>query len=65
MVEKRGQYWCVVHAHPQGAGKRDAPPGTPIKCFSIAEYGDDGARRRAYAMHAAIVARQQSHETIK
>jgi hypothetical protein len=55
MVKKMGQKWCVVHSSPQKKGsKRDKPPGTPIKCYSIATYGERGARQRAEAMHAAI-----------
>jgi len=58
-VVKRGNAWCVVHAHPQKKGsKRDKPPGTPIKCWSISKYGNAGARRRALAMHRAIAASQ-------
>jgi hypothetical protein len=41
MVEKRrvdengekGYFYCVVHGHPDTGGKRDAPIGTPIKCY--------------------------------
>ena len=54
-VEKRGGYWCVLHGHPKNPGsKTDKPIGTPIKCYSIAKYGEEGARKRAYAMHYAI-----------
>lgn len=54
-VEKRGGYWCVLHGHPKKPGsKTDKPFGTPIKCYSIAQYGDDVARRKAFAMHYAI-----------
>ena len=55
-VEKRGNNWCVVHGHPQKAGsKTDKAPGTPIHCYSIDKLGEAEARRRAEAMHAAIV----------
>jgi hypothetical protein len=55
MVEKRGDSWCVLHGHPKKEGsKTDKPAGTPIKCYSIAKYGEDLARKKAFAMHYAI-----------
>lgn len=63
MVKKIGSQWCVIHAHPQKAGsKTDMPAGTPIKCWSIKEYGEEEAKKRANAMHRAILF---SQETIK
>jgi len=54
-VEKRGDEWCVLHGHPQKTGsKTDKPAGTPIHCYSIAEFGEEGARKKAMAMHYAI-----------
>lgn len=56
MVEKRGNYWCVVHGHPQKSGsKTDKPKGIPIKCWSIEKYGEAEAKKRAEAMHKAIL----------
>jgi hypothetical protein len=55
MVKKVGNQWCVLHAHPQKEGSpTDKPAGTPIKCWSVKEFGDDGAKKRAVAMHRAI-----------
>lgn len=60
MVVKRGGYWCVVHGHPKKPGsKTDKPMGTVIKCYSIAEYGEEGAHRRALKHHAAILFSQR------
>lgn len=51
MVVKRGDKWCVVHAHPQKPGsKTDKPPGTVIKCFDT--------KQDAKAMHRAILISQ-------
>jgi len=49
-VEKRGEYYCVVHCSGSDIGK-------PLKggCFSIAKYGETGAKNRALAMHRAIM----------
>ena len=59
MVVKRGDSWCVVHGPPQKPGsKTDKPIGSVIKCYSIKEYGEEGARKRAEAMHKAIVISQ-------
>lgn len=56
MVVKRGNSWCVVHAHPKKEGSTtDKAPGTAIECYSIAKYGNEGARKKANAMHYAIV----------
>jgi hypothetical protein len=58
-VEKRGGSWCVLHGHPQKEGsKTDKPPGTAIHCYSIAEFGEEGARKKAMAMHYAITQSQ-------
>jgi len=43
-VVKRDNAWCVV--------RHDT--GEPIKCFNISEYGEAGARKRAYALLSAI-----------
>ena len=51
-VVKRGGSWCVVHCHPDGT------PGKAIKCYSISEFGDQGAKSKAEAMHRAIQARK-------
>ena len=59
-VEQRGAYWCVMHGHPQNPDSpTDKPMGTPIKCFSIAKYGYNEAKRRAEAMHRAILSQQK------
>jgi hypothetical protein len=59
-VEKRGDKWCVLHGHPQKTGsKTDKPAGTAIDCYSIAEFGEEGARKKAMAMHYAIVKSQE------
>lgn len=51
MIEKRGNKWAVVHAHPQKPGsKRDKPPGTVIATFDT--------KAQAQAMHKAIMASQ-------
>jgi len=43
-VVKRDNAWCVV--------RHDT--GEPIKCYSIDQYGEAGARKRAYALLSAI-----------
>lgn len=54
-VEKRGGSYCVVHAHPQKKGSQtDQPAGTAIHCYSIDEFGEAEARKKANAMHYAI-----------
>ena len=51
MVVKRGNQYCVVHAHKQKPGsKTDKPPGTIIKCFNT--------RAEADRMHRAILANE-------
>ena len=51
MVVKRGNQWCVVHAHEQKEeSKTDKPPGTVIKCFATKKEADE--------MHRAILASQ-------
>lgn len=56
MVKKVGNQWCVLHGHPKKEGsKTDKPIGTPIKCWSIEEYGELEAKRRATRMHRAIL----------
>lgn len=63
MVVKRGDQWCVVHGHPQKPGSpTDKPIGTPIKCYSISEYGEEGAKKKAQALHTAIILSQQQQE---
>lgn len=55
MVKKRGDKWCVVHAHPQKTGsKTDKPMGTTIKCFD--------KKKDADAMHAAIIISQNKRK---
>jgi len=46
---------CVLHAHADTGGPHDAPPGTPIKCWSFAKYGKKKAIAKAHAMHYAII----------
>lgn len=47
MVVKRGDKWCVIHAHPKKPGsKTDKPIGAIIKCFPT--------KTQADAMHRAI-----------
>ena len=58
----KGHFWCVVHGHPDTGGARDAPPGTPIKCYSYNPNdpaSEAEAKRKAAAMHAAIRIRQK------
>jgi len=50
-VVKRGNKWCVIHAHPQKTGsKTDKPLGSVIKCFPT--------KQQAVKMHTAIVISQ-------
>jgi hypothetical protein len=61
-VERRGNAYCVVHGHPMKPGsKTDKPEGTAIKCYSIEEFGEAGARKKANAMHYAIAMSQKSN----
>jgi hypothetical protein len=59
MVVKRGDRWCVVHAHPQKPGsKTDKPPGTVIKCYKFKKGDKESERRakeKATRMHRAIM----------
>lgn len=59
MVVKRGNKWCVVHAHPQKPGsKTDKPPGTPIHCYEFIpgnKRSEARAKAKANKMHRAIV----------
>lgn len=65
-VEKRGQYWCTVHGHAKKPGsKTDKPKGSIIKCYSIAKYGDAGAKRRALDQHKAIAISQAKQKAGK
>lgn len=58
MVKKINGRWCVVHGHIQKKGsKKDKPIGSIIKCFD----GTDSGRRKAEAMHRAIVISQQQN----
>jgi len=64
-VGKRGDAWCVFHGHPKKEGsKTDKPIGSVIKCFSIDTYGEDGARKKALAMHYAIMKSQEAQSFI-
>lgn len=57
MVKKINGKWCVIHAHAKKAGsKTDKPKGSIIHCYP----GTPEGRKRANAMHAAIVISQQS-----
>jgi len=48
MVVRRGDKWCVIHAHPKKAGsKTDKPEGSVIKCFR--------SKKDAIKMHQAIL----------
>jgi len=50
-VVKRGNKWCVVHAHPKKPGSTtDKEPGTVIKCFPT--------KKEAEEMHRAILISQ-------
>ena len=53
----------MVHGHPKKAGsKRDKPIGSIIKCyeFSKSKKGSEArAKRKAFAMHQAIVRNQK------
>ena len=56
MVQKIGNKWCVVHAHPmKPSSKTDKPIGTPIYCYSIDKYGEEEAKKKADKMHQAIL----------
>jgi len=58
-VVKRGDKWCVVHAHPKVSGSTtDRAPGTPIKCYT----GPD-AKVKAERMHRAIIYSQYLERT--
>lgn len=60
-VERRGNAWCVIHCSSSDIGKL-------LKggCFSIAKYGETGAKNRALAMHRAImVSKYKDVETTK
>lgn len=62
-VVKRGDKWCVVHGSPQKPDSpTDKPIGTAIKCYSISEYGEEGAKKKAQALHTAIILSQQKQE---
>ena len=62
-VKKVGNSWCVLHAHPKKAGSpTDKAPGTPIKCYSISEFGNDKAKQKATAMHYAIMKSQETQK---
>lgn len=53
-IVRRGDKWCVVHAHPQKPGSTDKPIGTVIKCFPT--------RAQAVKMHQAITISQSQEE---
>jgi hypothetical protein len=60
MIEKRGDYWVVIHGHAEKKGsKTDKPKGSAIHSYSIKKYGNRGAYEKAKAMHYAIVMSQQ------
>jgi hypothetical protein len=49
MIVKRGDKWCVIHAHKKKPGsKRDKPKGTAIGCHK--------AKKAAIDQHQAIQA---------
>ena len=51
MVVKRGNQWCVIHAHKMNPNSEtDEPPGSIIKCFRT--------KQEAENMHNAILASQ-------
>jgi len=55
MIVKRGNKYCVVHAHSKKKGsKTDKPAGTVIKCFNT--------RKEAEAMHKAILANKPKNK---
>jgi len=65
IVKKMGDKICVLHGHPQKEGsKTDKPEGTPIKCYSIAEFGEAGAMKKAQAMHYAIAMSEKREDPI-
>lgn len=60
IVKKIKDSWCVVHAHPKKPGSEtDKAPGTPIKCYAISEFGEEEAKKKAQAMHYAIMLSEQ------
>lgn len=55
-VVRRGNKWCVVHAHPKKKGsKTDKPKGSIIKCYP----GTEAGHQAALKMHRAIMAKKK------
>lgn len=56
IVREGNAYWCVLHGHPQKAGSEtDKPIGSVIKCYSVKQFGEEGAKKKAESMHQAIL----------
>jgi len=53
-VRRRGDSWCVL----DGEGK-------PIKCYSVREFGEEGAKEKANRLHRAIMASKARRGKIK
>lgn len=55
----KGEYWCVLHGHPKKEGSAtDKAPGGIIKCYSVADMGEESAKAAAEKMHRAILMSQ-------
>jgi len=53
-VRRRGDSWCVLDSE-----------GEPIKCYSIREFGEEGAKEKANRLHRAIMASKARRGKIK
>jgi len=53
-VRRRGDSWCVLDSE-----------GKPIKCYSIREFGEEGAKEKANRLHRAIMASKARRGKIK
>ncbi len=55
-IAKRGNKWCVLHAHPKKPGsKTDKPKGSVIACHDT--------KKKALAQHRAIMANESVIQT--
>lgn len=65
MVKVYDDKACVLHGHPQKPGSpTDKPEGTPIHCYSFAQYGKEKAIKKAQAMHYAIAISQKRRDRL-